>query len=668
MQMQEVVSSQGAATVGPTAAVCITGQLRGVCTPNHVQFLLSRILKVVGGEGGGADLFVIVPTGADCRRATSLFPNATELHCTADTPLLPAEEAWLQGGPRMCWNRQRYLLQLRLMQRCRELVLRRLELGIPYRWIMRSRADVIWQAFPDTASHLERTRGFLQLAWMPLMRWQAYADNFAIGTPEVMLPYLGLYDFVLNRLNWDSYDFKGGDKVWRRQWAHECNYPELILERYLQLAGVPVRYSSRFCFSRMRACGEKLEAPCRPEEADEVEEENMAVADFDRYRIAVVMHGKEMLPEQTFAPHHQYDAILAARLVAFFHAEQVRINRPPKIVDLGCGRGTLVQEFRIWNMLAVGLDKSPAITAVIPNSGMVLNIAQKLDFTIRTMHARCDYEPHFGLYSPGMDFESAEMTGKKDALSPVDLSPDSPMRWVHWVNYLMGRCCIQLSCVGFATNGRLKYGLQPRGEWVPSRHAWMYVKRKHVPTHVDAQVAVPNDNGPGALTDTTPDADRPQGMDWVLGLDLLQTVPSSERPGLYDNVGRLAAEGAIFTSPERELPELSEALEARGFARDEGLEAELQLFTGIGGKDREEDLVVFRRLRQPRKGLCSAWLSSWQGASDVHFPRECVPGLTIGCLDGRMKSALCPGGKEYPPAAAGTSTSRVVGQVRRSAQ
>ena len=42
------------------------------------------------------------------------------------------------------------------------------------------------------------------------------------------------------------------------------------------------------------------------------------------------LKGMEVLPEQTFPGHHEHDAVLAAKLVAFFHAEQRHVGRPMK--------------------------------------------------------------------------------------------------------------------------------------------------------------------------------------------------------------------------------------------------------------------------------------------------------------------------------------------------
>eukprot|EP00928_Gymnodinium_smaydae_P020910 TRINITY_DN18096_c0_g1_i1.p1 TRINITY_DN18096_c0_g1~~TRINITY_DN18096_c0_g1_i1.p1 ORF type:complete len:477 (+),score=72.81 TRINITY_DN18096_c0_g1_i1:72-1433(+) len=432
--------AEGAGGAAGGAAVCVTGLLRGVCSPHHVWFLVNRILTAFPP---GADLFVVVPAGPDCARASELFPNATELLCVRDRPFSAPEQHWISSGPPLCWNRERYLLQLRLIRRCGALIEDRIAAGARYRWILRARADVLWERFPwadaPKLAAEEAWSDAIQLSWTPMLQWQAAADNFALGRPDQMLKYLAQYDFVLDPLHWPEYNVPG-DRVWNRIWAHDCNYPELILERYLFSQRLPFRYSRHFCFSRMRVCGVPEEASCGPREPAALDASGAVRDDLARFRHRVLA-GKEVLAEQTFPAHYDHDGVLAAKLVEFFHREQRRLGRPPKIVDLGCGRGTLVQEFRPWRLLAVGIDKNALLTGVIPEVGMVDDVTGNLSFTVRSWHPRCDFEPVFGQYSPGMDFESAEHTGRKRPESPVPTTQEAPMASVHWVHYLIGRCC-----------------------------------------------------------------------------------------------------------------------------------------------------------------------------------------------------------------------------------
>ena len=55
----------------------------------------------------------------------------------------------------------------------------------------------------------------------------------------------------------------------------------------------------------------------------------LATDDLAPWR-ALHLEGMEVLPEQTFPAQHDHDAPLAAKLVAFFHAEQRHVGRPMK--------------------------------------------------------------------------------------------------------------------------------------------------------------------------------------------------------------------------------------------------------------------------------------------------------------------------------------------------
>eukprot|EP00928_Gymnodinium_smaydae_P054376 TRINITY_DN38160_c0_g1_i1.p1 TRINITY_DN38160_c0_g1~~TRINITY_DN38160_c0_g1_i1.p1 ORF type:complete len:642 (+),score=119.60 TRINITY_DN38160_c0_g1_i1:29-1927(+) len=212
------------------------------------------------------------------------------------------------------------------------------------------------------------------------------------------------------------------------------------------------------------------------------------------------------------------------------------------------------------------------------------------------------------------------------------------MAWVHWVNYLMGRCCLQLSCVGFGTDGRLKYGLQPRISWRPSPHAWMYVKVKRLPAHGDAAIEVPNHPGPATLLPVPPlaDGDIPSPgsrMDWVISLDVGEALPPQRRAGFFRSIGNLAGEGAILSWGRRAAgrhmeAKVTAAMRKRGLRRDFELEAELRLFAGTGCCGHlSRTLLAFRRAVTAPAMPCTVWPGAGNG------PENCKLGVTHGCLD-----------------------------------
>ncbi|CAJ1423008.1 unnamed protein product, partial [Effrenium voratum] len=593
------------------AAACLSGQFRGVCSPHELWFLLHRVL----GAFGQTDLLVVVPQ-EDCEKAARLLPNATELSCVPDRPFSSAEKRWLDEGPGLCWDRERYLLQLRLVHRCGELLRKRLQAGAQYRWLLRLRADVLWHRFPSEQLLAAEGAGMLLLPWTPILQWQAFADNFAVGPPELMLIYFEQYSYVLDPRNWGHYDFQHGDKVWRRYWAHECNYPELILERYLGEKRVPVRYTRSICFVRLRVCGQlPVEDHCKPAAAGGFPD------DLRRWR-HLHLAGLEVLPEQTFPPHYEHDAVLAAKLVDFFHAEQRRTGRPQKILDLGCGRGTLVGEFRQWRLLAVGLDANPLLTATLGEYGMVEDITQNLSFTIRSAHPRCVFRPHPGKFAAGFEYEHAgKSAGFEFDGDPSKQDMTNPVGWLNWINYVASRCCAQLSCRGFDTNGLLRWQLPERQTWSSTSQVWLYEKYQILPHPDEAQVSSPFQHGPGTIV---PVSEGAATMDWVISLDVGQHIPRARQAGFLQNLARLG-QGIILSWGEAWADRRQwRQLLALGFWRDRALEEELRLFAGIGLRSHlRRSLLVLRKTAMLRS--CAL--------EPVEPSDYCEPGLTFGCLD-----------------------------------
>ncbi len=59
-----------------------------------------------------------------------------------------------------------------------------------------------------------------------------------------------------------------------------------------------------------------------------------------------------------------YDTILAARLVHFFLSEAARLGHPPRILDMGCGRGSYVEVFKSWGLPVMGIDGTSTFLSV----------------------------------------------------------------------------------------------------------------------------------------------------------------------------------------------------------------------------------------------------------------------------------------------------------------
>ncbi|CAE7550031.1 unnamed protein product [Symbiodinium natans] len=567
-----------------------------------------------------ADLFVVVPDGEDCHRAASLLPNATEIHCIPDRPFSAAEQKWLKEGPGLCWDREKIILQLRLVSYCGNILRQRLQAGISYRWWLRVRADVLWHRFPSQQAELHaQGPGMLLFNWMPICQWQAYCDHFAAGPSSLMLRFFDFYHYVLEPRNWPEYDFPQGDKVLRRYWAHDCNYIELILEKYLGGLQVPVRYTRSVCFVRLRQCGQQpMEDYCTEAAPGAYPD------DLSKWR-HLHLKGMEVLPEQTFPRHYEHDPGLAAKLVDVFHAEQHVLGRPPKIVDLGCGRGSLVGELRSWGHLAVGLDANPLLTATLNEYGVVADITDNLSFTISTAHPRCNFRPHPYRHARGFEFEDAgQSAGKVVDMDPRNQLQDNPLAWVYWINYIAGRCCGQLACVGFDTKGLLKWKLPNREAWGRSDEVWLYEKYQTVPSVEEAQVQTPFKNGPGVLV---PVDEGDATMDWVISLDVGEHIAAQSQATFLQNLRRLAGQGLILSWDPLKRPPVEE-IEALGFTRDRELEDHLRLFAGIGLRAYlRHSLLAFRRTGALQPASCHV--------EPVPPSHLCAPALTFGCLDSK---------------------------------
>lgn len=161
--------------------------------------------------------------------------------------------------------------------------------------------------------------------------------------------------------------------------------------------------------------------------------------------------------------------------------------------------------------------------------------------------------------------------------------------WIQWINYVAARCCQQLTCMGFDTQGHLRWAWPERRHWKKSAKAqisssslrlfevWLYEKYRAVPSQDEAQVSSPLQHGPGSILPVQ----GSQTMDWVLSLDVGQEIPEASQEGFLDNVARLAGRGAVISWPQE--TRWLQSLQARGLHVDWPLTHELRLFAGHSG-------------------------------------------------------------------------------------
>ena len=92
-----------------------------------------------------------------------------------------------------------------------------------------------------------------------------------------------------------------------------------------------------------------------------------------------------------------YDTVFAARLVHFFLTEAARLGHPPRVIDMGCGRGSYVEVFRSWGIPVMGVDGNAVILRSIQANGFLWDLTEPLDLRkafgpqVHTSEA-CDFE------------------------------------------------------------------------------------------------------------------------------------------------------------------------------------------------------------------------------------------------------------------------------------
>lgn len=316
------------------AAVCLTGHLRtAILDPVHlfIEPLQHSVLRAFSNSGYEVDVFAVTDAGEDCERTRVVLEplNLKALQCIAAVEEDPVqrqhEEQWLQHGAKTIWNRAAFLGQLKKVQACDLLMS---ATGERYDLVARSRLDVRWHQFPADVSKLE-VPGIIWLALRSTEYANSYmSDLFAIGGHSEMKPYMHVYDELLDRGNWelhksfeDSPDGLDTEELWQVT---------------LLKAGVLARQHPDICFNLL---SRKASDPSSERE--------------DNCRRNPPRHPNGFwtdtewsgAPVDTMSGIFSYDALLTMRLLHFFYAEWARVGRPAKVLDLGCGRGSMIERW-----------------------------------------------------------------------------------------------------------------------------------------------------------------------------------------------------------------------------------------------------------------------------------------------------------------------------------
>ena len=368
------------------------------------------------------------------------------------------------------------------------------------------------------------------------------------------------------------------------------------------------------------------------------------------------------------ATNADFDGQFAVRLARFFRddVDQAargggqrifrlpgRPARPARILDMGCGRGSYVELFERWGLVAIGVDGDNVVRRTLPKSSLVWDLTEPLDLPgIRASEAEGfrSLIPS-GVSADGVDgtmdlfLKQIEAAAEGDQASACSFeAPDDPtdeedaslilslglkMQGTgghHSVALLRHICCSDVRCVGYGmgvseppigTVWRLasSQGEDPYNGTRPSFfYGLRYLRRKSWPS---ARVS------PASLAVRRPLPDSLLlnlgvltvcfgSADWVLSLAVGQFIPRPKEPAFLMNLVRHAELGIIILWGEagpnpRSSDEVWRLFQPLGFYRDEGAARELRLFAGLAYGGTKEQLLVLRR----RAGTWAA-LDPWR--------------------------------------------------------
>eukprot|EP00435_Cladocopium_sp_Y103_P061583 s227_g23.t1 len=568
------------------AAVCLTGHLRtAILDPIHlfIEPLQQSVIRAFSNSGYEVDLFAVTDAGEDCERTRVVLEplNLKALQCIPAVEEDPVqrqhEEQWLQHGAKTIWNRAAFLGQLKKVQAC-DVMMSAMAEG--YHLVARSRLDVRWHQFPADVSKLE-VPGVIWLALRSTEYANSYmSDLFAIGGYSEMKPYMHVYDELLDRGNWELHK------------SFENSPDGLDTEELWQVtllkAGVMARQHPDICFNLL---SRKASDPSSERE--------------DNCRRNPPRHPNgfwtdtlwSSAPVDTMSGIFSFDALLTMRLLHFFFAEWARVGRPAKVLDLGCGRGSMIERWLGFHPPSFAcIDKLPGLRQILGHDLIDWDLSQKADLRRILSSRQCDLIG--GSESIDQYLRRAGYQGMSRAMAFKNLL----------------NCCFTARCVGFSSrpeseDEEVLLVFDPEG-LDSSRTLWM--SRRNV-----SEV--------NKLSWATP-------ADWALLLDVAQDVPQLD--SLVANVNHLATEGVIVTSPPRVLAKLQRLLYKSSFVRDSQSEKLLQPYALLRGLRQGQELQVYRRSGKrfhpwsfPTPLACTLELES-----EIH-EGSCVMGITMGCSD-----------------------------------
>ncbi|CAE7822693.1 hypothetical protein AK812_SmicGene15013 [Symbiodinium microadriaticum] len=628
-------------------ALCLVGQLRGVCKAEDFFSLFHVMLA----DFESVDAFLVFPDSS-CLEDRAIFQAAADkwhsnlrifTRCQPDSLDDPAESQlmeWFTGNRwwvHHWYNVSRWrnnILSLKHVHYCGQEVAKRFE-ETSYRFVARVRPDAEWFSFVTRLELESLVPGHILMNFVAMPIQGITEDSFAIGAARDMAAYFSLYADTLldvDRLETTEVPWCNAHATLRSTGHCRTVWPENLLEEHLRRQKiVQVQKRKSICFNRVAPCMQGRHHYCsefRKHARGYLESKLEAFQSLDRDFFLTAS-----------GSYADYDTVFAARLVHFLLEEAIRLGHPPRVLDMGCGRGSYVEVLRSWGIPVMGVDGNAIVLRTIQENGFLWDLTEPLDLRKAfgpqvSSRQACEFELDEGDRRQVRELQQqlSELSGSDLRLGILSIipyllqtdywpsqhpegHPEVPIEDSTAVEYLKALCCADQRCFGFSftdDGGVLllwrevesgEYGKEDMiQEGLP---LWYQVTNSYFIGSWDDRRML-EIAGPGTYAEFQLQYSLMQVQfstaDWVISLGLGVEVPRMRENVVLENIVKHAEEGVIVSwgTKGRNLRSRNEVLQlfrSRGFVPDDRLKDTLQLFSGLAHAPEREDLHVFRRAR-----------------------------------------------------------------------
>lgn len=411
----------------------------------------------------------------------------------------------------------------------------------------------MWHSFPAAQSLL--VPGLLWVQWRATEYLSQYlTDRFAIGGPDEMRPYFTAHHLLVNETLWPL--LRDFENTW------DGLDPEEVWTASLVRAGVLARQHRGICFNVL----EKTVGQEGPEEA----EDNCQTRPRQLHKHGYSLDSSWVRRTQGFlAGQFSHDHFLTARLLHFWFSEWARVGRPAKILDMGCGRATMMERWLKFYPPGIAcVEMMPKLKDLLGDDLLEYDLTEPLPLERFARTRECATIP----------------------LRPPPIAKRNKARYADVV-----LCCMDPECQGL--RDYVSSGAGAAEDFMV------------LPRHVSRPNTLPWARG---------------RADWTVLLDVAAEIPRQRLRRLFRNVARVSAVGVIFRWGADGAGNIS--LADFGFVRDLDTEAWLRPFYVV----HSEEIQLFRRrsLQFKVPQLCDLAL-----VEDLSTPEPRCSLATYGCVD-----------------------------------